>query len=285
MTVLGTDISSNQHPPQHLDFAAAKGVGIEFVIVKATQGATYRNPYFAQDVAAARAAGMAIGAYHWVSPTTSAAAQAANFLATIAGHITAADLPCGLDFEEKGAKHTVLDDIRGRIHAAALRTMTYTYSDFWKHYGSTTCPACAADPLWWASPSRTMRPPPRPWTSVAIWQYAGTSVPIAGIGEKEDANQALVPLADLIGTPPVQEDDDMATFLARSKGDGRWYVWSTAGTKNWVPTKELAGVYVLGGTKAQANAQPFVWSAPFDPLPSAQDITPGTKPNPAPVKE
>lgn len=283
MNARGTDVSSNQHPPARLDWNAAKAVGFEFVLVKATQGATYRNPYFDQDVADARAAGLTVGAYHWVSPSSTAAAQIANFLAVTAGHIGPNDLPCGLDFEQSGATHAALDAIRAGINAAGLRTMTYTYPDFWTHNGSPTCTACAADPLWWASPTKTMLPPPRPWTSVAIWQYAGTSEPIPGVGAKEDANLALVPLSILTGqipapapTPnPVSEDDMKDCYLRQdSKGHVYWINLAT-NMKQYLETEEQVGqwTYLMGAAGYAGNA--VITGAPDNLLANMQNITPG----------
>ena len=57
--VTGPDISSHQHDAgQPLDFGAVKRAGHKFVIVKATQNTGYTNPFFVQDVRAARAAGL-----------------------------------------------------------------------------------------------------------------------------------------------------------------------------------------------------------------------------------
>lgn len=299
MTVLGTDISSNQHPPwrrgvlpadQHrLDFTAAANAGVQFVIIKATQGATYQNPYFPQDVADARAAGLTVGAYHWVSPTTAAGKQIGNFLATTRVIIRPGDLPAALDFEQAGATHALLDAVRAGLRGAGLMTMTYTYPDFWAHNGSSTCAACASDPLWWASYAHTMAPAPKPWAKPAIWQYAGTSVPIPGVGAKEDANQALVPLAQLTGapTPPPVQEDTMAEFLARNDGDARWYHVVTSGgpSKRYVPNQDLANVLAFSGVLTEPGAQPFVWDPAAGFLDWCIDITTGTKPAPQPVKK
>ena len=57
--VLGIDVASHQHPDNApIDWAAVAAAGWAFVIVKATEGVGYVNPFFAQDVAGARAAGL-----------------------------------------------------------------------------------------------------------------------------------------------------------------------------------------------------------------------------------
>ncbi|MCC3380903.1 GH25 family lysozyme, partial [Paenibacillus farraposensis] len=61
--------------------------GISFVFIKATQGKTFRSKTFLQFVEDAKAAGLLIGAYHYVddSATTPEAArqEAANFVSAI----------------------------------------------------------------------------------------------------------------------------------------------------------------------------------------------------------
>lgn len=59
----GIDISSNQ---EHINFNAVKAEGIEIVIIKATEGLTYTNPYFQEYYEQARAAGLKIGFYHFL---------------------------------------------------------------------------------------------------------------------------------------------------------------------------------------------------------------------------
>jgi hypothetical protein len=83
----GIDVSSNNHPNNvAIDWMAAyndlksRGGGAQpFVIVKATQGTGYVNPFFNQDVAAAKAAGFAIGAYLMDQGNDDVAAEEAMF--------------------------------------------------------------------------------------------------------------------------------------------------------------------------------------------------------------
>ena len=56
------DLSSNN--PHPIDFNAVKASGVTGVIVKATEGTGYTNPFYAQDMAGARAAGLDVAAYH-----------------------------------------------------------------------------------------------------------------------------------------------------------------------------------------------------------------------------
>lgn len=61
MSMKGVDIASHQ---QTIDCAKIKA---DFVIVKATQGVTYTNPYFSKHYAQAKASGKLTGSYHYAS--------------------------------------------------------------------------------------------------------------------------------------------------------------------------------------------------------------------------
>lgn len=57
------DVSGNNTHP--INWAAVKASGVDAVMIKATEGSTYTNPYFAGDRASARAAGLHVAAYHF----------------------------------------------------------------------------------------------------------------------------------------------------------------------------------------------------------------------------
>ncbi len=83
MTVgLVLDVSSANHPggaPIDYQAVADDPQGITAVNIKATQGTTYTNPYFAQDLTGFRAVGLAVSAYHYAMFTTPLA-EAAYFI-------------------------------------------------------------------------------------------------------------------------------------------------------------------------------------------------------------
>ena len=63
-------MSSYQHPNNApVNWAAVKAAGISFAFVKSTESTGYVNPYYARDVAGARAAGVVVGAYHFAQPS------------------------------------------------------------------------------------------------------------------------------------------------------------------------------------------------------------------------
>src|SRR5205807_8268670 len=72
----------------NIDFSSVKSTGIDAVILKATQGVSFADPAFAPRVANARAAGLLVGAYHFMD-AKSPCEQMANFLSVVgdAGNI------------------------------------------------------------------------------------------------------------------------------------------------------------------------------------------------------
>ncbi len=75
---------------------------VRFVFIKATEGVTVRNRYFAADYAAARKHGYRTGAYHFFSIRTPGRHQAINFLRN--SRYTKGDLPPVLDLEPTDAQ-------------------------------------------------------------------------------------------------------------------------------------------------------------------------------------
>lgn len=78
--ILGIDIS---HWQDQVDFELLRAEGVEFCVVKATQGDYKVDDHFAQHTDGAATAGMRVGAYHWNDPMCSDSGQAALFLDTI----------------------------------------------------------------------------------------------------------------------------------------------------------------------------------------------------------
>lgn len=72
----GIDVSRYQ---KKIDWQRVKGTKIEFVYIKATEGATYTDPYFKQNIAGARGVGIPVGVYHFFRMTSTAQAQFAHF--------------------------------------------------------------------------------------------------------------------------------------------------------------------------------------------------------------
>ncbi|WP_394270929.1 glycoside hydrolase family 25 protein [Qipengyuania sp.] len=66
-----------------VDFATLKGLGASFVYIEASRGASGKDPMFSRNLAAAREAGLMVGAVHAFDPCRRADEQSANFLTMV----------------------------------------------------------------------------------------------------------------------------------------------------------------------------------------------------------
>nr|MBF6558608.1 glycoside hydrolase family 25 protein [Acidimicrobiales bacterium] len=83
-----------------IDWEAVAGDGMTFALVKATQGVGYVNPWLARDLDEARAAGLLVGAYHFVTPGDDGKAQGEHVVSALVGQVL--DLGVWLDWELDG---------------------------------------------------------------------------------------------------------------------------------------------------------------------------------------
>lgn len=101
----GIDVSAHQG---EIDWTAVAGDGIGSAYLKATEGATFRDPAFAANWRGARAAGLDVGAYHFFTLCRRGEEQARNLLGALTpvGAVRGADdprsLPVVLDLELGG---------------------------------------------------------------------------------------------------------------------------------------------------------------------------------------
>lgn len=93
----GLDLSAHNGD---IDFRAVKEAGIQFVILKATEGVSFTDRKFAENYRQARAAGLKTGAYHFFRFDCDGAVQANHFLNVIRD--MEFDFPVTLDVEESG---------------------------------------------------------------------------------------------------------------------------------------------------------------------------------------
>lgn len=66
-----------------VDFTTLKGLGAGFVYLEASRGAATRDARFSANLAAARAAGLQVGALHRFDPCVPADGQSANFVTSV----------------------------------------------------------------------------------------------------------------------------------------------------------------------------------------------------------
>ncbi len=112
--VRGLDLSSHNGD---IDFEMIAGDSIDFIMLKATEGTTFKDPRFHDNYTRARKAGIkAVGAYHFFRFDTDGEMQAINFLNSLRGKTL--DLPAVIDIEEwSNPDDIATDDIVKRLRA------------------------------------------------------------------------------------------------------------------------------------------------------------------------
>ena len=77
----GIDVSDWQG---YIDYSRVKASGIDIVYIKTSQGSTIKDPYFDINYENAKANGLKVGFYHFLTATTTAEAeQQAQFFASV----------------------------------------------------------------------------------------------------------------------------------------------------------------------------------------------------------
>jgi GH25 family lysozyme M1 (1,4-beta-N-acetylmuramidase) len=183
----GIDVS---HHNGDIDFGKVRDAGHRFVLMKATQDIDFIDPRFPTNLARARAAGLAVGAYHFFDYTLDGRSQADHFLDRVeaAGGIDDA-LPPVVDVECWGpigaSIHAVstarLRDFVERVYERTGRLpMVYTSVFMWREVvgnaeGFEDLPLWAA--CWGCDEPPSLAPG---WDDWAFWQTGLTRIPSVG---------------------------------------------------------------------------------------------------------
>lgn len=135
-------------PDYRLNGAVAGCVSpVEFVIIKATEGGDHKDSMMDTHADNAERFGYPRGFYHFYSKTSSAEANAANYIANV--HLDKNDLPPILDIEVEGVKADELLKWLGTVEKHyGRKPMIYTNERFYKMYVEGT--PLAKYPLWYS---------------------------------------------------------------------------------------------------------------------------------------
>lgn len=135
--LFGIDVSLYQ---KGFDFTRAKGEGVKFAIIKASEG-QFTDPVFESAYKAAKAAGVHVGAYHYLtaSDSASAVAEADYFIRAVSGK--AFEYPLFVDVEGASMKAVGKEKLTGIVRAFCERVEKagywcgfYTNLDFYRNY-------------------------------------------------------------------------------------------------------------------------------------------------------
>jgi lysozyme len=183
--ILGFDLSANNSEGHPVEWDKIPRDKVRFVYMKATEGATYKDPWFDRHWTSARALGLACGAYHFFHSNRPGKAQADNIARNVLRdpRFGAGNLPVAIDVEElKSVDLKAAASVKSFLKeldacaAAVEKTMgrkpvIYTAGYVWQALGF---PANYVEyPLWIAQPAKEAVPKlPKPFTQWALWQYS-----------------------------------------------------------------------------------------------------------------
>ncbi len=192
-TTRASILDLSQVQGDHVDFAKVRAGGYDGVILKATEGAHYEDPDYRANSVRAKAAGLAVGAYMFLTSGSPVPDQVALFIGAVDGR---ADFAC-VDMEgpapEQWSPPITAEAIVGRaLEAAQLlaqvfttrKVFVYSYVYFLQCLAKAHPPSLAlllAFGLWIASyhdekhaPRDSDQPTvPPPFTAWSFWQWSG----------------------------------------------------------------------------------------------------------------
>ncbi|WP_170981530.1 GH25 family lysozyme [Nocardioides dongxiaopingii] len=183
--VRGIDASHHQGA---IDWERVAGDDVGFAYLKASEGSTFTDPRFVDNVAGASRAGLRVGGYHYFSLCSPGAPQGEHLVETLgaAGRTT---LPPAVDLELQGqcatppARADLLAEVRAFLDvveaATGRRVVVYAFPDLEEEYR-------LADELGRRQWVRRLGdlPPARDWW---IWQRADDAT-VAGVDGPTDLN-------------------------------------------------------------------------------------------------
>jgi GH25 family lysozyme M1 (1,4-beta-N-acetylmuramidase) len=176
-TIPGVDVS---HYQRTIDWPAVFADGYRFAYIKASEGRGLPDPTYRRNVREARAAGLAVGAYHFARPDGSAgdALVEANAFLRLA-RPASGNLAPMLDLETSGPLdpadlQTWVRAWLGHVAAATgVRPIIYAGSTFWRAHMADTL-SLATYPLMWAAAQPGSTIPAKGWASLGWtgWQWS-----------------------------------------------------------------------------------------------------------------
>ena len=205
----GIDVSGYQG---NIDYKKVKEDGIDIVYIKSSEGSNYIDSHFERNYEQARANGLKIGFYHYVTARTEEQAkrQAQFFVSVISGKVV--DCKLAMDFESFGSltkeeiNHIGLVFIQTVQQLSGKETIlysnAYTANTIWR--GELT-----RYPLWVAQYGVNEPQNNGTWENWAGWQYTDMGE-VNGISTYVDRNRFTeeVLLDDTTTVPPVEKPDE-----------------------------------------------------------------------------
>lgn len=195
----GIDVSVFQ---SGINWEKVRASGVEFAMVKATQGRSEQNPalrmftdsFFIRNMTGAQKSGIRLGVYHYLTAQTVSEAieEADYYLSVISPYKSAVSLYAAVDVEskylpaDKSMLTMIINAFCKRVQRAGFTPMVYTNPDFLKNRIGDI----SVWPLWLALwRDKKFVPSKEDYPNIRIWQYGSESVD--GIGGKTDADYEI----------------------------------------------------------------------------------------------
>ena len=224
----GIDVSNWQG---NIDYAQVKAAGIEIVYIKASEGTTYKDPYFERNYANAKTNGLKVGFYHFVTATNVQAArnQAQFFASVISGK--SPDCKLAMDFEQfrEGLSVDEINEI-SKAFLETVRQLTgkevVIYSNLNDAKTIFSRELASQYPLWvayWGSESGLLNSSSN-WQNWEGWQYTNRGI-VAGVNGYVDRNRFTenIFLEECTNCPPVENpntgEEVQFTYYTVKRGD------------------------------------------------------------------
>ncbi|WP_083330532.1 MULTISPECIES: glycoside hydrolase family 25 protein [Pseudoalteromonas] len=185
--VQGIDVS---HDQGQVDWQQVAQSGIAFVYLKATDGITYTDPKYFDNLAAIKNTSLAVGAYHFFEAEDAPEQQLNNFLSRIKGKgLTLApmvDVEITREQSAEQIKSRLHEFLTGLEQQLGCKPLVYSNSSLWQ---ANIGPSFNDYPFWFAHYGDTMNPP-EGLENIQIWQYSQTGT-VAGINTLVDLDKVL----------------------------------------------------------------------------------------------
>ncbi len=216
------------HYQGSIDWMKVKAAGISFAFLKATEGTTFVDDRYAENLQGAKQAGLIVGAYHFFRASTEAVAQAeADFFIEVVGRsggFRQVDLPPVIDAEVSENTPAAVRAWVDRVKEKTGKTsILYTYPSFIDDYlGSSLSDL----PLWLASYSRNQPANRGGWDRWVFLQYSesGTVPGISGPVDLDEYSGSVDELMASLQPSYLLTADDankvIAFFVSRISGHG-----------------------------------------------------------------
>ena len=221
----GIDVSSWQGT---IDFSQVKNAGIDIVYMKSSEGRSYIDPYFERNYQNAKANGLKVGFYHYVTArTVEQAREQANFFASV---ISGKEPDCKLamDFESFGNLSVNQINEISKVFLETLQSATnkevLIYSN---SYSARTIFSSdlAIYPLWVANYGVNEPGGNDKWNTWVGWQYTSTGR-VAGISGNVDrdrftdgvllSNTSPIPTPETPSTPEKPTENGTIIYTVKS---------------------------------------------------------------------